>query len=282
MPHRCALGIITLALTLAATDFGAQAQDAAKYPDWSGQRRRAEGGAPRYDSTRPPGRGQQAPLTPEYRAIHEASMADQAGGGQGLDMTYRCLPMGMPRAMTTIFPLEFVVTPKLTYVLFENSNAMPRRIYTDGRDWPKDEEPSFQGYSIGRWFDSDGDGRYDTLEVETRNLRGPHTYDNTGIPLHRDDQAVIKERFYLDKANPDLLVNEITTIDHALTRPWGTVKRSRIERERVLWSENSCTLGNDHVAVGTEDYMISADGYLMPVRKDQAPPDLRYFTRARK
>jgi hypothetical protein len=127
-------------------------------------------------------------------------------------------------------------------------------------------------------------GSYSTtsVEVETRNLRGPHTYDNTGIPLHKDDQTVIKERFHLDKANPDLLVDEIATIDHALTRPWGTVKRYRLEREKVLWSENSCTLGNDHVAVGTEDYMISADGYLMPVRKDQAPPDVRYFTRARK
>jgi hypothetical protein len=52
--------------------------------------------------------------------------------------------------------------------------------------------------------------------------------------------------------------------------------------QKVLWSENSCTLGNDHLAVGSQDYMISADGYLMPVRKDQAPPDLRYFTRARK
>ena len=57
MPHRCALGIIALALTLAATDFAAEAQDAAKYPDWSGQRRRAEGGAPRYDSTRRPATG---------------------------------------------------------------------------------------------------------------------------------------------------------------------------------------------------------------------------------
>jgi hypothetical protein len=281
MPNRYALGAVALVLALRATaDAAAQAQDATKYPDWGGQRLRAESGAPRYDSTRLPGRGQQAPLTQEYRAVHEASMADQAAGGQGGDMTYRCLPMGMPRAMTTIFPLEFIVTPKITYVLFENSNAMPRRIYTDGRDWPKDEEPTFHGYSIGRWSDTVGDGRYDTLEVETRNLRGPHTYDNTGIPLHNDDQAVIKERVYVDKANPDLLVNEITAIDHALTRPWGTAKRYRLEREKPIWSENSCALGNNHVAIGAENYMISGDGYLMPVRKNQAPPDLRYFTRA--
>src|SRR5262249_38709786 len=75
---------IALLAAMAMADIG-YAQDAAKYPDWSGQRRRAETGPPRYDSTKPPGHGQQAPLTPEYRAIHEASIADQAAGGQGGD-----------------------------------------------------------------------------------------------------------------------------------------------------------------------------------------------------
>jgi hypothetical protein len=275
MRYRHALGSIALLLMMSTIDV--VAQDMSKYPDWSGQRRRAEAGPPRYDSTKPPGRGQQAPLTEEYRAVHEASMADQAAGGQGADTTARCLPLGMPRAMTTIFPLEFIITPNITYVLFENSNGLPRRIYTDGRDFPKDDEPTFVGYSIGKWSDSDGDGRYDTLEAETRNLRGPHTYDNTGIPFHKDNLTVIKEKFYLDKANPDLLVNEITTIDPALTRPWSTTKRYKFEREKVIWSENACTEGNNHVFVGTENYMISGDGYLMPARKDQAPPDTRYF-----
>lgn len=279
MDRKVSIGAVMLFLAVAMTNVASFAQipDAAKYPDWSGQRRRAESGAPRYDFTKPPGRGQQAPLTEEYRKIHEASMADQAAGGQGGDMTYKCLPMGMPRAMTTIFPLEFVITPNITYVLFENSNAMPRRIYTDRRAWPVDDEPTFVGYSIGEWKDSDGDGKFDTLEVETRNLRGPHTYDNSGIPLHEDNQAVVKETFHLDKGNPDVLVNDITTIDHALTRPWSTIKRYKREREKVIWSENTCAEGNNHIAIGTENYMISGDGYLMPVRKGQAPPDARYF-----
>ncbi len=146
-----------------------------------------------------------------------------------------------------------------------------------GAIFPQDEEPTFVGFSVGTWSDTDGDGRYDTLEVETRNLRGPRTFDNTGIPFHKDNLTVIKEKFYLDKANPDLLVNEITTIDPALTRPWSTTKRYRLEREKVIWSENTCAEGNNHVAVGRENYMISGDGYLMPVRKDQPPPDTRYF-----
>jgi hypothetical protein len=67
--------------------------------------------------------------------------------------------------------MEFVVTPGTTFILFEN--AMPRRIYTDGRAWPKNVEPAFVGYSIGQWIDDDGDGRYDALVIETRNLKGP-------------------------------------------------------------------------------------------------------------
>jgi hypothetical protein len=38
-----------------------------------------------------------------------------------------------------------------------------------------------------------------------------------------------------------------------------------------------CAENNVHVNVGKEDYYVSADGYLMPIRKNQAPPDLRYF-----
>jgi hypothetical protein len=36
------------------------------------------------------------------------------------------------------------------------------------------------------------------------------------------------------------------------------------------------------VRIGKENYMMSADGYLMPAKKDQPPPDLRYFNQARK
>ena len=76
-----------------------------------------------------------------------------------------------------------------------------RRIYTDGRDWPKEIEPTLVGYSIGKWIDEDNDGRYDVLEIETRGFKGPRHYDAGGLPLHRDNQSVFKERIYLDKAN---------------------------------------------------------------------------------
>jgi hypothetical protein len=39
------------------------------------------------------------------------------------------------------------------------------------------------------------------------------------LPHHKDNQTIIKERIYIDKSNPDLLYDEITTIDNALTCP---------------------------------------------------------------
>jgi hypothetical protein len=154
---------------------------------------------------------------------------------------------------------------------------MPRRIYTDGRDFPKDVEPGYMGYSIGKWRDSDGAGRFDTLEVETRNFKGPRTFEGTGIPLHADNQSVVKERIYLDRADSEILHNDITVEDHALTRPWTVNKRYRRVRD-VVWYEDNCTENNHHVVVGREEYFLGGD-FLMPSRRGQAPPDLRYFER---
>ena len=80
------------------------------------------------------------------------------------------------------------------------------------------------GYSIGRWVDDDGDGRYDALEVETRNLKNPRTFDPSGLPVHQDGETVVKERFSLDKSNPDILHDEITT---STTRSPGPGPSSR-------------------------------------------------------
>jgi hypothetical protein len=278
MLNRSSFGVIAVATALWATAAPAQIVDMGKFPDWAGQWRRVpDGGPPRYDPSKPNGLGQQAPLVPEAQASLEASLKDQAAGGQGNDVTYKCIPTGMPRMMSGVFPHEFVFTPDTTFMLFEFMINAPRRIYTDGRAWPKDlGEPTFVGYSIGKWLDTDGDGRYDELDVETRNLRTPHTFDQAGIPFSDDGKGVVKERIFLDKANPDILHIEMTTIDSSLTRPWTAMKNFRRSRD-VLWSENNCTEGNNHVVVGTENYYLSADGYLMPARKGQPAPDLRYF-----
>ena len=181
--------------------------------------------------------------------------------------------------MSVIFPMEVVVTQKTTHILFDY--AMPRRIYTDGRDFPKSFEPSFYGYSIGKWVDEDGDGRYDVLEVESRGFKGPRSYEATGIPLHADNETVVKERFFIDKTDPNTLHDEITVSDHALTRPWTSDRQYRRIAERVeQWPENWCQEGNANIVIGKENYFLRADGLLMPAKRNQAPPDLRNFTKA--
>jgi len=117
------------------------------------------------------------------------------------------------------------------------------------------------------------------LEVETRGpFKGPRAYDGTGLPLHSDNMSVFKERFYLDKTDPNVLHNMITVIDHALTRPWTVDKTYRRNTNaRPAWREFYCVEGNVNLVIGKENYFMSADGLLMPTRKEQAPPDLRYF-----
>ena len=272
---RAATAIAALAMTAAS----ASAFDESKYPDWSGQWKRAPGTVNSWDETKRPGLAQNPPLTPEYRALWEASMADQAAGGQGLDTRITCVSNGMPRLMTILRTMALVIQPEITYVMFENN--LPRWIYTDGRRFQEDEEPTYAGYSIGKWLDTDGHGRYDTLEVETRHFKGPRNYEPSGLPLHFDNQSIIKERLFLDKTNPDILHNEITTFDHALTHPW-TVMKSYHRTRKVEWHEDLCSESNNHVVIGRENYFLSADGYLMPAKKDQAPPDLRYFKQRQK
>jgi hypothetical protein len=274
MLWRGSIGAIALVAVLGYAVAGAQAQGSANYPDWFGQWLRTDTGPNRYDPTKPSGQGQQAPLTAEYQAIFDANLADQEAGGQGTNITHSCLPGGMVRDMSAVHGLEFVVTPKITYVL--SGDSMPRRIYTDGREWPQDPEPSFGGYSIGKWSEPDQEGRYSVLEVETRNFNGPRVFDNVGIPFHADNQTIVKERIYRDKAKPEIIHNEMTTIDHALTRPWAVHKTYRMAKDPI-WLDGVCTVGNQHVQVGREAYFLSADGYLMPAKKGQQPPDTRYF-----
>ena len=289
MLYRILIAVIALAV-LPMTVAASWAHDASKYPDLKGEWRRVAVPSGRYfgvqyDPHKPAGPGQEAPLTPEYQAIFEANLADQALGGQAGDPTFRCLSPGMPRVMGPYGEMEIVVLPETTYILIDHIRDS-RRIHTDGRDFPAnmEDDPQFTGYSIGRWVDEDGDGRYDTLVVETRGLKGPRTYEMTGIPLHEDNQTIIRERIYLDKTDPNMLHNEITTFDHALTRPWTVTKdyRRTQTKQPIWWKETVCAENNVHVSIGNENYFMSGDGLLMPAKKGQPPPDLRYFNRSRK
>src|SRR5437763_1933039 len=202
MLHKWSIGALALAAALGLAVSAAHAFEDAKYPDWKGLWSGTGGG--NYDPSKPRGLGQQAPLKPEFQDVLEASLADQAKGGQGEDPGYRCSSHAMPRVMIAILAIQFVVLPDTTYVLLERLSQV-RRIHTDGRAWPAQLPGSSLGYSTGRWLDTDGNGHYDTLEVETRGIKAHHSYDSSGIPFHQDNAEIIKERIRLDRYTYNLL-----------------------------------------------------------------------------
>ena len=186
--------VIALTAALVTASAGAEAFDESKYPDLKGQWERV--GVPNWTPAGKP------PFTPEYQAVYEANRADMRNGGAGNVPSQYCFPQGMPMMMNLYDPMEIVITADVTYILISHVNDSYRRIYTDGRSWPNEDEyvPTYAGYSIGKWVDEDGDGRYDVLEIETRHLLGDRVYDASGLPFHRDGNTVVKARIFLDKA----------------------------------------------------------------------------------
>jgi len=275
----CAISMaaIALAAALSATPSAAQVVDFGKYPDFKGQWVRTGNPNNWIPLAGPP------PLTPEYKKIFDDITADLKSGGPGNWPSTFCTPAGMPAMMSFYDPAEIIVMPDITYILISHNDDSYRRIYTDGREWPKDPELTFAGYSIGKWIDEEGTGKFSVLEVETRFLRLPRGYDTSGLPFHSDGQAVIKERIHLDKADKNTLVDEITVIDHALTRPYTKIQKvTRNPNPRPIWHSDVCSQDNTWVKIGNEPYYLSADGKLMPSKKNQAPPDLQYFKQTQK
>ena len=284
MAYRSTFEGLALAAVLMATVGGAQAEDK-KYPDlkgeWEAIFARMPGQQLRFDPSKPYGVRQEAPLTEEYKKIHEENLAEVARGSQGLFLDHAsCFPAGMPTMMSA-GTHEYIITPETTYI---SAGTDLRRIFTDGRPWPEDLEPTYQGFSIGKWIDEDGDGVYDVLEVETRGpFKGPRTYDASGLPLHFDNESTFKERIFIDKNNPNILHDVITVFDHALTRPWTVDKTYRHGTKKYPnWSRITCLEGTGYVTIGKEYYLMSGDGYLMPTTKGQLPPDTRYFPQVQK
>ncbi|HLH96169.1 MAG TPA: hypothetical protein VKW08_13730 [Xanthobacteraceae bacterium] len=277
MRYAIPISVLAMAAALTAAPAAAQVIDFGKYPNLKGQWVRT-GNPNNWRELAGP-----APLTPEYQKVFEAITEDLKEGGPGNWPSTFCVPAGMPAMMSFYDPGEIIVMPNITYILISHNDDSYRRIYTDGRDWPKDPELTYAGYSIGRWTDQDAEGKYHTLEVETRFLKNPRGYDTSGLPFDKDGQTVIKERIYLDPADANTLYDQITIIDNALTRPYTKLQKvTRNPNPRPAWHSDVCSEDNTWVKIGNEPYYLSADGKLMPSKKGQKPPDLTYFKQTQK
>ena len=140
-----------------------------------------------------------------------AALVKTRMGENGKDDPYsRCLPTGVPRShVPPDFLKKYVQVPGLLVILSE-INASYRQIFLDGRRLPDDPQPSWNGYSSGKW-------EGDTLVVETAGLRDGLWLDRHGSPL--TDAARVTERF--QRLNYGTLQVDVTVDDpKAYTRPW--------------------------------------------------------------
>jgi len=142
------------------------------------------------------------------------------------DPHVRCLPDNPPRSWTLPHLTKAVHTPKLLVLLYE-VNAMYRQIFIDGRPFPVDPTPAWNGYSVGHW---DGD----TLVVETRGFRDNLWIDTWGSPM--SDAAKMTEKFR--RPNFGTLEIELTIDDPKVyTRPFTVNLTQTLEADTELVDE---------------------------------------------
>ena len=125
------------------------------------------------------------------------------------DPTAHCIPGGVPRNNAVPYPFKILNTAGMTVILYEAVHSY-RQIFMDGRELPKDPNPNWLGYSVGRWDE-------DTLVVESSGFVENSWLDNGGHP--GTESLHVTERF----ERPDFGHMRIrVTIDDpkAYTKPW--------------------------------------------------------------
>jgi hypothetical protein len=122
----------------------------------------------------------------------QALQADREGKLHNDDLLAECMPPGVPRINMTSpnmpHPFKIVQTPALVILLYETSaNSTFRQVFLDGRPLPKDPQPTWLGYSIGRWEGN-------TLVVDTLGFNG-RAWVDTGKGHPQTEAGHVIERF---------------------------------------------------------------------------------------
>ena len=134
-----------------------------------------------------------------------------------------CLPMGLMQFHMHPQPRKIIQTPGLILIIYEANGGL-RQIFTDGRALPRDPEPWWYGYSVGKW-------EGDTLVVETTGLRDGGWLDINGSP--QTDAAKITERFR--RVNFGTLDIQVTIDDpKAYTKPFTVSVTQRLAPDGEL------------------------------------------------
>ena len=161
------------------------------------------------------------PMTPEGQAKFNANKPSYGPRAippaLGNDPTGKCDPLGLVRNLlleVAIYPMEMVQTPRRVLQFFEWAHSW-REIWTDGRDLPKDPEPRWMGYSVGKW-------EGDTFVVDSTGFDERTWLDHFGTP--HSDQMRLQERYKrLDRDNLELTMT--LTDPMTFTKPWVSEKK---------------------------------------------------------
>jgi hypothetical protein len=159
------------------------------------------------------------PFQPWALALRKSRMADNNKDNPDA----HCLPIGLVQLHQHPQPRKIIQTPAVIVILYEAQGGV-RQIFTDGRSLPKDPQPWWYGYSVGKW---DGD----TLVVETSGFRDDVWLDVEGSPL--TSAGKMTERFRrVDYGHLDI---EITVDDpKAYTKPWTVSVKQKIVLDQDL------------------------------------------------
>lgn len=157
------------------------------------------------------------PYKPEWLKEFDAHRNRVATTGVNtLDPTAGCLPPGMPRMMSAVYPMEILMTPDQVTIITEWMGQI-RRVYTDGRPHPEDPDITYVGHSTGKWDK-------DVLVIDTVAMKGDTVLDQTG--MKHSDQIRVTERMRL--VDPQTLENQLTLDDPvAFTQPWTVTRTFR-------------------------------------------------------
>jgi hypothetical protein len=153
------------------------------------------------------------PMTTEAREIRRAR---EGGALSYLEPDSRCLPQGVPKINMAPVPFRIVQTDRLVVLVYE-AFTLWRQVFLDDREYADDLNPSWLGYSKGRW-------EGDELVVETRGINGKQWLDNGGLPT--SDRLTVTERFRrtsFGQMEIDVTINDPTYY----TKPWTVTTKAR-------------------------------------------------------
>jgi hypothetical protein len=169
------------------------------------------------------------PMQPWAAALTKERMS---GKHASEESDANCLPQGVPKINVTPVPFKIVQNPDEIFILYE-AFGIYRQIFMDGRALPKDPNPTWMGYSVGKW---DGDA----LVVETSGFNGKTWLDQAGHPA--TEALQVTERIH--RADFGHLKIDVTINDpKAYTRPWTVTEGMQLlpdtELLEFVCSENN-------------------------------------------